>query len=208
MKDMESLEEFEGFEELSLEDEKKNEEREEKESVARELLSWVMTFAIAIAAALILKNYVIINANVPTGSMENTIMPGDDLMGFRLSYLFSEPKRGDIVIFNFPDNENEKFIKRVIGLPGETVVISDSHIYINGSQSPLIEDYLKEEWNVSNDMYEFQVPQDSYLVMGDNRNDSYDARYWENTYVTRDEIIGKAQFIYYPFNHAKSLKGE
>ena len=79
----------------------------EKVSWQRELLSWILTFAIAIAAALLLKNFVIINATVPTGSMENTIMPEDDLFGFRLAYLLSEPERGDIIIFKWPDDESQ-----------------------------------------------------------------------------------------------------
>jgi signal peptidase I len=177
-----------------------------KASWKGEVLSWVLTFAIAIGTALLLKNFVIINANVPTGSMENTILPGDDLLGFRLSYLISEPERGDIVIFKFPDDESQKFIKRIIGLPGEKVVIEDGKIYINDSEVPLEETYLKEEWVVGTGPYEFNVPEGCYFVMGDNRNDSNDARFWDNTYVTAEEIIGKAEFIYYPFNHIKSLR--
>lgn len=83
-----------------------------------------------------MKNYVIINATVPTGSMEHTIEPGDDLFGLRLAYQFSEPKRGDIVIFRFPDDETQKYVKRVIGLPGEKVTIEDAKIYINDSETP------------------------------------------------------------------------
>jgi signal peptidase I len=177
-----------------------------KASWKGEVLSWVLTFAIAIGTALLLKNFVIINANVPTGSMENTILPGDDLLGFRLSYLLSEPERGDIVIFKFPDDESQKFIKRIIGLPGEKVVIEDGKIYINDSEVPLEETYLKEEWVVGTGPYEFNVPEGCYFVMGDNRNDSNDARFWDNTYVTAEEIIGKAEFIYYPFSHIKSLR--
>jgi signal peptidase I len=148
---------------------------------------------------------VIINATVPTGSMEDTIEPGDDLFGLRLAYAFSEPQRGDIIIFNFPDDESQKFIKRVIGLPGEKVTITDGQIYINDAATPLNETYLKEEWVRSTGPYEFDVPEGCYLVLGDNRNDSQDARYWNNTYVTKEEIIGKAYIIYYPFNRFGSL---
>lgn len=140
-----------------------------------------------------------------TGSMENTIEPGDDLFGLRLAYVFSEPQRGDIIIFKFPDDESEKYVKRIIGLPGETVTITEGKIYIDDSETPLKEDYLKEEWVRATGPFEFTVPQDAYLVLGDNRNDSYDARYWENTYVTEDAIIGKAYIIYYPFNRFGSL---
>lgn len=174
-----------------------------KNAIVREIVSWVMTFVIAILVALVLKNYVIINATVPTGSMENTILPGDDLLGFRLAYAFSEPERGDIVIFKFPDDESQKYIKRIIGLPGEHIVISDAKIYIDGEL--LDEPYLKEEWVIATGPFEYVVPENSYLVLGDNRNDSKDARYWINTYVTKDKIIGKAEFVYYPFNHIGSL---
>jgi signal peptidase I len=183
----------------------KRKKNEKKESWLRELGSWGITLVLAFALAIVLKNYVIINATVPTGSMEHTIEPGDDLFGLRLAYKFAEPQRGDIIIFNFPDDESQKFIKRVIGLPGEKVTIVEGQIYINDSTTPLHETYLTEEWVRSTGPYEFNVPEDSYLVLGDNRNDSQDARYWNNTYVTKDEIIGKAYLIYYPFNRFGSL---
>jgi signal peptidase I len=187
---------------------KEKKEKKRGESVVREIISWGITLLLAFALAVILKNYVIINATVPTGSMEHTIEPGDDLFGLRLAYKFSEPERGDIIIFNFPDDETQKYVKRVIGLPGEKVTINEGLIYINDSTTPLQEDYLKEEWVRATGPFEFNVPEDSYLVLGDNRNDSYDARYWDNTYVTKDAIIGKAYMIYYPFSRFGSLYKE
>lgn len=172
----------------------------------RELLSWLSYFAAAIVVAFLLKNFVIINATVPTGSMENTILPGDDLFGFRLSYLFSEPERGDIIIFKFPDDETEKYVKRIIGLPGEKVTITGGKVYINDSEEPLEEDYLKEEWVLATGPFEYEVPEGCYFVMGDNRNNSYDSRYWEHTFVSEDEIIGEALFIYFPFNRFGKLE--
>lgn len=188
-----------------LENKAETEETKKKPSAFREILSWIVTFALAIGLALLLKNYVVINATVPTGSMEHTIEPGDDLFGLRLTYKFSEVQRGDIIIFKFPDDETQKYVKRVIGLPGEKVTIDEGKVYINNNDTPLQEDYLKEEWVRETGPFEFEVPEDCYLVMGDNRNDSYDARYWENTYVTKDEIIGKAYMIYYPFSRFGSL---
>lgn len=184
---------------------KDGEAPEKETSVLKEILSWSMTFLLAAVLAFVLKNYVIINATVPTGSMEHTIEPGDDLFGLRLAYINSEPQRGDIIIFRFPDNEEKKFVKRVIGLPGENVKIMEGKIYIDNSETPLQEDYLKEEWIKGTGPFEYQIPEDSYLVLGDNRNDSLDARYWENTYVTKNQIIGKAYVIYYPFSHFGSL---
>lgn len=171
----------------------------------RELFSWIFTFAAAIIVALFLKNFVIINATVPTGSMENTILPGDDLIGLRFAYMKEDPQRGDIIIFDFPDDETQKYVKRIIGLPGETVYITEGKVYINGSEEPLLEPYLKEDWTIATGPFYFEVPEDSYFVMGDNRNNSYDSRYWNNTFVSRDKITGKAWFIYFPFNRMGSL---
>ena len=163
-------------EEIKMDNDPKGEGKEKATSPLREVLSWVITLLAAFALAMVLKNYVIINATVPTGSMEHTIEPGDDLFGLRLAYQFSEPKRGDIGIFRFPDDETQKYVKRVIGLPGEKVTIEDAKIYINDSETPLKENYLKETWTEATGPFEFEVPKDSYLVLGDNRNDSYDAR--------------------------------
>ena len=80
------------------------------ESAAKEVISWVITLALAVVAALFVKNYVIINANIPSGSMENTIMTGDRLFGFRLAYRDKSPERGDIIIFKFPDDEDRKSV--------------------------------------------------------------------------------------------------
>lgn len=190
----------------SMEKSSEEDGADKKRSWWRELLSWGITFAIAIAAALLLKNYVIINANVPTGSMQNTIQINDNLFGNRLAYIWSEPERGDIIIFKYPDDESQKYIKRIIGLPGEKVTIEDGQIFINDSEAPLQESYLKEAWVLNDGPYEFEVPEGCYLVLGDNRNNSKDARFWNNTYVTEEQIIGKALFIYYPFSHMGILE--
>lgn len=177
-----------------------------KQAIIKEILSWVVPFALALVVAILLKNYVVINADVPTGSMENTIMPGDRLIGNRLAYLKDTPERGDIIIFRYPDDEEELYVKRVIGLPGETVDIKDGKIYIDGATEPMEEDYLKEQWTVATGDYHFEVPEESYLVLGDNRNDSWDARYWTNTYVHQDKILGEAVVTYWPLRHVGKLK--
>ncbi|MEE1077480.1 MAG: signal peptidase I [Agathobacter sp.] len=189
--------------EIKTEEEQIREKIERKEKVrdiGKEILSWAGYFIAAILIAFVLKTYIIINATVPTGSMESTIMPDDDIFGFRLSYINSTPERGDIIIFKFPDNENERYVKRVIGLPGEKVTIKEGQVFINESTEPLKEEYIKEEWTNAAGPYEFEVPEGCYFVMGDNRNNSYDSRYWTNTYVKEEQIIGKALWIYYPFS--------
>jgi signal peptidase I len=164
--------------------------------VIKEIISWILIFVIAIVAATLIKEYIIYNVEVPTGSMEHTIEIGDRIVTSRLSYLSSDPKRGDIVVFPFPDNEKLDYIKRIIGLPGETIEGKDGLVYIDGN--PLEEPYATEE--IDNDFGPYEVPKDSYFMMGDNRNNSEDSRYWENKYLARDKIEGKA-ILKYPKLH-------
>lgn len=168
----------------------------EKQSWKSELKSCLIVFVIALLIGFVTRSFIILNAVVPTGSMENTILPGDNIIGNRLAYLKADPERGDIVTFVAPDDNSQLYTKRIIGLPGETLTIEDGKIYINGSSQPLEEDYLKEEWTVANGPFTFEIPDNCYFMMGDNRNNSYDARYWENTYVTRDEIVAKMVLRY------------
>lgn len=165
-----------------------------KKNVMKEIFSWLMVVVTAFVLAFVITHFIIIKAEVPTGSMKDTIQEGDRLIGWRIAYLFSDPKRGDIVIFPNPDNEEVKYIKRVIGLPGETIEIVDGVLYIDGEVYE--EDYIKEPMTGSFGPY--MVPEDSYFMMGDNRNHSSDARYWKNTYVKKDKIIGKAWLRYEP----------
>ncbi|MCR5666326.1 MAG: signal peptidase I [Eubacterium sp.] len=191
------------------------EENEEKADIKKEVISWIRLIAIVVVVVVVVKQFVIVNAIVPTGSMENTIMPDDRLIGFRLAYKIGDPQRYDIAIFKYPVDESQVYIKRIIGLPGEKVTIEDGKIYIDDSEEPLDEPYLKEEWTVENTGYTFEVPEDCYLMLGDNRNISADARYWADEalmcetaqteeeaesyqYVSRDKILGKAIVRYWP----------
>ena len=176
-----------------------NNEKEKKEKTGwvAELISWGQVLVSAAVIAFVLTTFVIANSEIPTGSMENTIMAGSRVIGSRLSYHFEDPKRGDIAIFRFPDNEKIYYVKRIIGLPGETVDIVDGKVYINGSGEPLDEPYIREPMIPEEPMH-FEVPENCYFMMGDNRNYSMDARRWENTYVKRDKIIAKVLFRYFP----------
>lgn len=171
---------------------------EEPFSWKKEIISWIQIIVAAVAIALVLNNFVIANSRVPTGSMEKTIMAKSRVLGSRLSYISSDPKRGDVVIFHFPDDPTGKlyYVKRVIGLPGETVNIVDGKVYINGSDTPLDEPYLAEPMEGSYGPY--TVPEGCYFMLGDNRNNSQDARFWQNKYVAKDKIIAKVLFSYYP----------
>ncbi len=163
----------------------------------KELWEWVKIIVSAAVIALVLNTFIIANSQVPSGSMENTIMTGDRVIGFRLSYLFQEPERGDVVIFRFPDDEKIYYVKRIIGLPGDTVDIYDGHVYLNGSDTPMEEPYVREPIIPERPMH-FEVPENSYFMLGDNRNYSKDARVWQNTYVKKNKIVAKVLFRYYP----------
>lgn len=171
-------------------------------NIKNEIFSWIAIAILAYLLANFITNCVIIKAVIPSDSMENTIMTGDKIIGNRLAYLFTSPKRGDIVIFKFPDDETKDYIKRIIGLPGETVEIKDESVYIYNAdgelmEGPLDEPYLKEVM-FTQGVQTFTVPENSYFMMGDNRNISDDARYWTNSYVHIDKILGKAWFRYKP----------
>lgn len=164
--------------------------------VKKEVLDWVLVLVIAALIAVFLNCFIVVNARIPSASMETTVMTGDRLYGNRLAYINKDPQRGDIIIFKYPDNEKELFIKRVIGLPGDIVFIYEGKVYINGSETPLDEPYVNGTPVGSFGPYE--VPADSYFMMGDNRNNSADSRFWRNPYVHRSKVLGKAWFRYYP----------
>lgn len=177
----------------------------------KKLKSW-LPYIIIIAVAVLIRIFLLINANIPTGSMNDTIPTDSRIIGTKFAYWFSEPERGDIIVFDAPDKPGTLYVKRVIGLPGDTVEIRledtgekdengnsiiTNRTYINGEL--LDEPYIKEAvWMSGSGTYE--VPEESVFVMGDNRNNSLDAREWKNTYVSYDKIMGKAYFIYWPLS--------
>ena len=179
-----------------MSDKNKRKVNNNETNVKKEVFEWIFSIAIGVIIAVLINQFVLINARVPSASMENNIMTGDRLFGNRLAYINEDVKRGDIVIFKFPDDESQLFIKRVIGLPNETVTIIDGKVYIDDSTEPLKEPYLAQEMVGTFGPYE--VPDNCYFMLGDNRNYSRDSRFWENTYVSRDKILGKALFRYLP----------
>lgn len=185
---------------LDIEDD--NDDSMEENKIFKEVVDYIKIIAFAFVIAFVLTHFVIVNAKVPTGSMNNTIETGSRIIGNRISYKFSDPERFDIAIFKAPDSPKENYVKRIIGLPGEHVVIDKSEITItlaDGSKKiKLNETYLKEKWTENAGPYTFNVPKDSYLMLGDNRNNSNDARLWTNKYVSRDVLLGKVEFEYFP----------
>jgi signal peptidase I len=161
-----------------------------------EVLDLVLFCGIAFLCAWLLTSFVILNGHVPTRSMEKIIMQKDRIVANRLAYLFSEPQRGDIVVFYAPDQKAQNiksyYVKRIIGLPGDTVVVRNKNVYVNGQL--LKEPYLHVI--TEGETEEFHVPEGHYFMMGDNRNDSGDSRSWVHPFVPREDILGKVFLKY------------
>lgn len=165
-------------------------------SIMEELWEYIKMIIFVVVVVFIVNNVLLINAKIPSESMEDTIMTGDRIFGNRLAYINKDPQRFDIVIFKYPDDESQLFIKRVIGLPGETVEIRDGKVYIDGAETPLDDSFTPEppqgNWGPE------VVPEGSYFMLGDNRNRSKDSRFWTNTFVKKEKILGKAVLRYFP----------
>lgn len=173
-----------------------------KNEILKEIGSYVKITVIAAAAVYLLNQTLIVNATVPTGSMEDTVMTGSRIVINRLAYKSESPKRGDIISFYLPDDGKSRYLKRVVGLSGEQIEGSGGNIYINGQE--LEEPYIKER--SYQDFGPYTVPDHCFFVMGDNRNNSWDSRFWTNKFVDEDVVIGRAEVEYYP--EFKSLNKE
>lgn len=158
---------------------------------------WVFPVIIALIIVLLLNKFVFILVTVPTDSMEDTIIAGDRLYVNEL-FDINNAKRGDILVFKSDEDELEdkRLVKRLIGLPGETVEIKrDGSIFVDGKK-------IEEPYALQSHGEEkvFTVPLNSYFFLGDNRPISYDARYWNKPYIGEDKVIGKVEFRFFPFN--------
>lgn len=167
-----------------------------KKKILKEIYEYSKIILFTLVLTYIISDKLIANAQVPTGSMESTIMTNSRIIINRLAYLTDEPKRGDIVAFRCPDEppESEPFLKRIIALPNESIEGKNGIVYIDGI--PLAEPYINQ--TMKDDFGPYTVPDNCYFLMGDNRNNSWDSRYWNNKFVQKDAIIGKAVLEYYP----------
>lgn len=170
----------------------------------KEIISWIMSFAVAIVAALLIVTFIGQRVQVDGHSMEATLQDRDNLVCDKISYRIHAPERYDIVVIYPDDTKSKRWIKRIIGLPGETIRIDDAgNIYINGEV--LDEHYGRE---VIEDpglaAQEITLGPDEYWCMGDNRNHSSDSRVIGP--VPRNHIIGKAFIRVYPFSKFGLIK--
>jgi len=161
---------------------------------------WLIPFVVALVIVLLLNTFVFQLPRVPTGSMMNTILIGDRLYVNKM-FDIEKAERGDILVFKSRELK-ETLVKRLIGLPGETISIkSNGDVYINDVK--LDEPYAIKSTGVEET---FEVPDDCYFFLGDNRPNSGDARFWENPYINKKDIKGEAIYIIFPFNRIGKLK--
>lgn len=182
------------------------EDYEEKErGIFHEILSFLIYVAVVVGVTFLIIHFVGQRTYVSGSSMENTLSNGDNLIVDKITYRFSDPQRFDIIVFPFRYEDHVYYIKRIIGLPGETVQIVDGDIYINGEI--LRESYGREVIKDSGLAAEpIVLGEDEYFVLGDNRNDSTDSRDPSVGVIHRDEIIGRAWLRIWPLNKFGVLK--
>ncbi len=193
-----------------------NEVRSKKKSRLRENIEAI---AIAIVLALFIRAFIIQAFKIPSGSMKQTLQIGDHLLvnkfiyGIKMPFTmttiipFNNPKRGDIVVFKFPEDPKKDFIKRVVGVTGDVIEIIDKQVYLN--HQPLNHDHGIHMDDIvypggvqpRDNMNPVVVPENSLFVMGDNRDHSYDSRFWG--FVHLDDVKGKALIIYWSWDKDK-----
>jgi len=172
-----------------------------KLSWKNEIKEFISAAIWAVILAFIIKTFIFQLTYVPTGSMIPTIMPNDRVVVLKFWYKFNPLERGQIVVFDPPEPSTSPFIKRVIGLPGETLEIKNSTVYINGK--PIAESYLPAKIEME-PFGPYKIPKDAIFVMGDNRQHSADSRYFGA--VPLKNIKGRAVLTYWPLNRFKILK--
>ena len=213
---------------------KKKKAEKEKKSVGREILEWVLTLAVAVVAALVIRSFIFEPVRVDGASMNDTLQDGDIMFvskwdynsvwlcfpwqsaeakesAPRLATGLSEPNRFDVVVCRYPNRGDTNFVKRVIGLPGDELYIRDGYLYINGEKYE--EAYINDAyrvaggsngWAFASEEEPYRVPEGEYFVMGDHRNNSNDSR--AQGTITRDMIVGHVRFVFFPFNAWRGIE--
>jgi len=163
---------------------------------------YVEAILIAVVIAVILRMFVVQAYRVSSGSMEYTLLEGDFLFVNKFAYRFAEPQLNDVIVFEFPMNPTKDYIKRIVAGPGQMVEIKDKQLLVDGQPVPLLAGMHHSDPDTLPDLYSsrdqfgpMQVPADHYFVLGDNRDDSQDSRFWG--FLDKSHIKGKALFIYF-----------
>ena len=188
--------------------------REEHSSPRRTILEYVVLAVVAIAVALLIQAFLVKPYRIPSRSMEDTLLVGDRVLADRISWRFSDPQRGDIVVFH-PPGAGPVLIKRIVGMPGDALSLRDGEVFVNGGR--LAEPYVRRvdgrpeptepfgtglPWALQQP---YTVPAGSYFMMGDNRTDSGDSRDFGP--IARGQLVGRAFARYWPLGRIGGLGG-
>jgi signal peptidase I len=182
-------------------------------------LEYVAIIAVAILVALAIQSWLVKPYRIPSGSMLDTLRPGDRVLVNRVVYHLRDPHRGDVIVFHYPEDPQVVFIKRVVGVPGDVLVVKDGRLYVNGgkiaepyvhhtrgrldptvAQASIAGSTMHDPWSLAKP---FRVPAGNYFVMGDNRTDSDDSRDWGT--VPRAAIVGEGLATYWPLSRLRAL---
>ncbi len=212
---------------------KKGKEKEKK-TLGQEILSWVLTILVAVVAALLIRSFIFEPVRVDGASMNDTLADGDVMFvskwdynsvwlcfpwqdneqkesAARLATGFGSPQRFDVVVCRYPNRGDTNFVKRIVGLPGDSLYISDGYLYVNGEKYE--EEYINDEyrvaggsngWSFCSAENPYVVPEGEYFVMGDHRNNSNDSRM--QGAITRDMIVGHVRFVFWPLNQWRGIQ--
>ena len=182
---------------------KKDKKDKPKKSVKQEIFEWVMVIVVAAALAFVVRTFIFEPVRVDGSSMLNTLTNNDFMIATKYDYLMGDPERFDVVICDYPNTSDGKYrVKRVIGLPGETIELVAGELYVNG-------EHIAQDFDMTQNAAYFgpyTVPEGHYFVMGDNRNNSKDSRSAMVGALPRSMIRGHVRLVVFPFSHAGAVE--
>lgn len=193
--------------ELQPAEETKKGKEKKPVNVKKEILSWILTLGAAVIIALVIRTFLFEPVRVDGHSMDDTLANGEIMFVTKPEYLTGDPQPGDVVICHYPDRGNTNFVKRVVGVPGDTLMFVDNVLIRNGEV--VDEPYLTPSRNQNGfSMLPITLGENEYFVCGDNRDNSHDCRNLTNGVpeaITRDMILGHVRYVVYPFSDARSI---
>ena len=195
---------------IEQENETENGKQEKKPTNwKKELVSWILTLVVAVAIALPVRTFVFEPIRVDGESMCDTLQDGEVMIVTKPEYLTGDPQRGDVIICKYPGRGNTKFVKRVLGVPGDEIMIISNIVFRNGEM--VSEPYLTASRNDDGfSMAPYKLGEDEYFVAGDNRDNSHDSRnyysYVKPSGITRDMIVGKVRCVVFPFTEIRGIE--
>lgn len=180
---------------------------DQEKSIIKELFGWIVYILIIIGLTYLIITFVGQRTRVSGSSMETTLSDGDNLIVDKISYRFREPKRFEIIVFPYQYEEHTYYIKRIIGMPGETIQVKDGKVYINGQE---LDEHYGNEAMIAPGIAEAPITlgRDEYFVLGDNRNHSADSRDESVGVLHRKDLLGRAWIRIWPFNKFGVIKHE